>query len=268
MRCFLPRPSGIALALPALFALALPVPSLAQTPAPVSGLVTNAAGQPLAGVTVSSGSGSEQSAATTGADGRFQLGNSTDVLHAQLDGYQPLTLLINPPAGDLRLQLHAIALSPLTGALIAPPCTAHQTKDHAAVRIGTPGAGLQFTVPRKDWSVHDLGQGDLHAFVLQPRHSRAQLILRFGANAIPSLPEDRYFLESSSFTQRAILVDDGSGPSPLDSVGIDSSGIFSDGSRWRYLATAVSGATYDHATPPDAALFDAVIDTLCVAPAA
>ncbi|MGA7885143.1 MAG: carboxypeptidase-like regulatory domain-containing protein [Acidobacteriaceae bacterium] len=258
----------IPVALLALFLLAAPSHTFAQQSAPVSGVVTDAAGQPLAGATVSSGTGSQRNATTTGADGRFQLASSTNVLHTQADGYQPRTLLINPPADNLRLQLHAITLSPLTGALIAPPCTPLQRKDPTAVRIGTPGAGLQFNVPRKGFDRHELGQGDLHEFMLQPRHSRALLILRFGANAVPPTPEDHFFLESSSFTQRAILLDDGSGANPLDSVGIDTAGTFSDGTRWRHLATPVSGATYDHATPADAALFDAIIDTLCVAPAA
>jgi hypothetical protein len=258
MRCFLKLSSGFALS-----ALLLVAPAVAQVP--VSGLVTTAEDQPLAGVTVSSGTSSHPEATTTGADGRFQLANSTNVLHAQLDGYQPLTLLIHPPARGLRLQLQPITLAPLAGAILVPPCTQLPRKDRNAVRLGTPDAGLQFTVPRKGWSLHDLGQGDLHEYILAPKHSRAQLILWIGGTAVPLTPEDHYFLESSSYAQRAILVDSGSSTSPLDSIGIDSFGTYPDGGRWRHLATIASGATYDHATPADAADFDAIIASLCVA---
>jgi hypothetical protein len=264
MRCFPSRPSGFALALPALLALAA-APCLAQMPAPVSGVITTAAGRPLAGATVSSGAGSAENSTTTGADGRFQLADSTSVLHAQLDGYQPLTLLIHPPADDLRLQLHAIALAPLTGAVLAPPCAPLPPKDRTVLRLGTPG-GLHFTVPRKGWDLRSLGQGDLHEYVLTPRHSRAHLTLWFGANAIQPLPEDRFFLESAAFAQRAIVVVEPGMIAP-HSIGVDSYGTFPTGDLWRHLATPGSGATYDYATPANAAAFDAIIATLCVTPA-
>lgn len=259
MRRFLPFPPGIALT--ALFALAASSPSFAQQPAAVSGVVTNAAGQPLAGASVFSGTGSQQIATITGVDGRFQIATSTNVLHAGLDGYEPLTLLIKPPAGDLRLEL-----LPLTGTLLAPACGPPPT-DHDVVRLGTPGLGLEFTVSRKGWTLHDLGQGDLHEYVVAQKHSRAQLILWFGANAVSPTPEDHYFLESSSFAQHVLVAADPGAAGPPHAIGIDSSGTFSDGSLWRHLATPASGATYDHATPADAALFDAIISTLCVSPA-
>lgn len=262
MRCFLSLSSRIFL-----FVLAITAPLLAQQPAPVSGVVTTAAGQPLAGVTVSSGTGTHPDATTTGADGRFQLASSTNVLHATLDGYQPLTVLIAPSAGDLRLQLTAITLSPLTGASLVPHCPPLPPRDHDLLRLGTPAAGLQFTVPRKGWTLHDLGQGDLHEVVLAPRHSRAQFVLWFGASTVQATPEDHFFLESSTFTQRAILLDSGASTSPLDSIGVDSFGTFPDGTLWRHLATPTSGAAYDHATPADAALFDAIISTACLTPA-
>lgn len=258
MRCFLSLPLGFALT------LALAAPSFAQMPAPVSGLVTNAAGQPLDGATVFSGIGSAQNATTTSTDGRFHLADSTTVLHATLDGYQPLTLLITPPAADLRIQLQPISLSPLRGAIVVPVCSPLPPDDRDGKRLGAGDLGLEFTVPRKGWDLRDLGQGDLHEYVLTPRHSHAQLTLWFGANAIQPMPTDRFFLESSSFAQSALVV---AGSSPADSpraIGMDSSGTFSDGGRWRHLATPGSGATYDHTTPEEAALFDAIIDSLCL----
>ena len=262
MRCFLSRPSGFALTLPALLALA--APSFAQMPAPVSGLVTNAAGQPLDGATVFSGIGSAQNATTTSADGRFHLPSSTAVLHATLDGYQPLTLLIAPPAGDLHIQLQPISLSPLRGAILVPACAANPPDDHDVNRLGAGDFGLEFTVPRKGWDLRSLGQGDLHDYVLTPRHSHAHLTLWFGVNAIQPNPPDRFFLESSTFAQSALVVAGASPGSPPSAIGMDSSGTFSDGGRWRHLATPGSGATYDHTTPEDAALFDAIIDSLCL----
>jgi len=258
----------IAPALLALAVLAAAASSLAQMPTPVSGLVTDGAGRPLASVSVFSGTGSQPDATTTGADGHFQLANSTNVLHAELDGYQPLTLLINPPAEDLRIQMRPIALSPLSGAILAPACNPLPPRDHSVRRLGTPGSGLQFDVPRKGWSLHDLGQGDLHEYVLEPRHSHTELILWFGANADQPTPEDHFFLESASFAQRAIVVAGSSASGPLQSIGIDSYGTFPDGARWRHLAAADAGAGYDRATPPQAALFDAIIASLCIAPAA
>ncbi len=266
MRCFLSLSSGIVLAFPALFVLAVAVPSSAQTTAPVSGVVTNAAGQPLQGATVFSGTGSSQNATSTGPDGRFQLASSTNVLHASLDGYQPFTLLITPPARDLHLQLQPIALSPLTGAIAVPVCTPPPPSDRGVDRLGAGDLGLQFTVPRKGWNLRDLGQGDLHEYVLTPRHSHAHLALWFGINAILPTPPDSFFLESSTFSQRAIVVPGPTPDSAPRTIGFDSSGTFSDGSRWRHLAAPGSGATYDHAPPPDAALFDAILASLCLAP--
>jgi hypothetical protein len=264
MRCFLPLSRGIVLIVPTLFLLA--APSFAQLPTPVSGLVTNLAGQPLPGVSVFSGAGSRPYATTTGADGRFQLASSSNVLHAQLDGYQPVTLLINQAADDLRIQLQPIALSPLTGAILAPPCTPLPPKDRDVLRLGTPGAGLEFTVPRKGWDIRNLGQGDLHEYLVAPRHSHVQLTFWFGANAISLTPEDHFFLESARFAQRALVVADPDAGNPPRSIGIDSSGTFPGGARWRHLATPASGAAYDRVSPADADLFDSIIDTLCVAP--
>jgi hypothetical protein len=253
-------------ALLTLFALAAVPRSFAQMPAPVSGVVTNPAGQPLDGVSVFSGTGTRPYATTTGTDGRFQLANSTTVLHAELDGYQPLTLLINPPADDLRIQLRPIALAPLSGTILAPSCAPIPPNERDIQRLGAGQLGLQFDVPRKGWDLRDLGQGDLHEYVLAPRHSRDQLTLWFGASAIRPTPEDHFFLESSSFAQRAVVVAGTDGPPR--SIGIDSYGTFPDGTLWRHLATPGSGATYDHATPHDAALFDMIIASLCVSPTA
>lgn len=234
---------------------------LGQVPSPVSGLVTNAAGQPLAGATVFSGIGSAQNATATSPDGRFHLANSTTVLHAALDGYQPLTLLITPPTDNLHIQLQ-----PITGAIVVPVCAANPPDDHDVNRLGAGDLGLQFTVPRKGWDLRNLGQGDLHGYVLTPRHSHAHLTLWFGTNAIQPIPTDQFFLESSTFAQRAIVVA-GAGPdSPPRTIGVDSYGTFSDGSRWRHLATPGSGATYDHTTSDEAALFDTIIGSLCLSP--
>ncbi len=240
------------------------VPSLAQTPAPVSGLVTDPAGQPLTGATVSSGTGSQQIATTTDADGRFHLANSTNVLHAEHDGYQPLTLLVNPPDDDLRIQLRPTALSPLGGTILVPLCTPLPPKDRDVQRLGDSGLGLRFTVPRKGWDLRDLGQGDLHEYVLARRHSHAHLTFWFGANAIQLMPEDHFFLESSSFAQRTIVIAGSENASPPRSIGIDSYGSFPEGTRWRHLAAPGSGATYDHAAPRDADLFDGILASLCV----
>ncbi len=261
-------PRRILPALLILAALRAAAPSFAQTPAPVSGIVTNASGQALEGATVSSGTGSRPDTTTSGTDGRFQLANSTNVLHAALDGYQPITLLINPPVRDLRIQLQPIALSSLTGVLVVPVCAPIPHNDRSVDRLGAGDLGLQFTVPRKGWDLRQLGQGDLHEYVLTPRHSHAQLTLWFGANAVQLTPSDRFFLESSSFAQRAVVIA-GPGPSaPVRSIGIDSSGTFADGGLWRHLATTGSEATYDHATPSDAVLFDGIIGSLCIAPGA
>ena len=262
MRRLLPLSRGIVLTLPALLTLA----AAAQIPAPVSGLVTSAAGRPLAGVIVSSGTGSVPDAATSSPDGRFQLANSTTVLHATLDGYQPLTLLIHPPATDLRIQLQPIALAPPAGIVLVPVCTPLPPNDRNLDRLGAGDLGLQFTVPHKGWELHNLGQGDLHEYLLTPRHSHAQLTLWFGANGIELQPEDHFFLESTSFAQRAIVVAGAAGAPRA--IGIDSSGTYSDGGLWRHLATPGSAATYDHAAPRDAALFDAILASLCVSPAA
>lgn len=259
MRCFRFLPFRISLsALLALCALSA-TPALAQQTAPVSGIVTTPAGRPLAGAIVFSGPGIQPEQTTTGAFGHFLLQNSTNVLHLSLDGYQPLTILVNPPAADLRIQLHAITLAPLA-VLSASECAPLSPGDPDLRRLGQRGGGLQFDVPRHGWDIRDLGEGNLQQYVLQPRHSDAQLILWFGADSILPNPEDHFFIQSASFAQRAIVV------SGQGAIGIDSYGTFPDGSRWRHTAASGAGATYDRASPDDAALFDYIIDSLCVPP--
>ena len=235
----------------------------ASAGAQVSGVVTGLRGEPLAGVQVSSGTGSQQQSAITGPDGRFDLTASSTVLHAERDGYQPATLLVSPPAAHLRIQLRPIALSPLSGAILVPACLPLPSRDRATVRLGAPGTPLRFDLPRRDWRLHDLGQGALHEYLLEQKHSGAQLILWFGA--FPLIPPDHVFLQSSAFDQRAVL-SGGSGPSPSRSIGVDSFGTYPDGTRWRHLATSAAGAEYDRATPAEAQAFDQILAAVCVAP--
>lgn len=257
MRCLLSITSGI---VRFLAPIALAALAAAQSPSPVSGTVT-AAGRPLAGVRVFSSAGSS---ALTGVSGDFRLDTSSSVLHLQRDGYQPLTLLVNPPQSGLRAQLQAIAPA---AADSIPACAPLPPGSQRAVRrVGSPASGLQFTVPRRDWHVTELGGINLDEYILQPRHSRAQLTLWFGRRALPPLPDDTFFLQAADFSQRAILAPPRNGPAPRP-VGIDSAGTLPGGARWRHFSTPGAGATYGPTDPSDAQLFDAIIASVC-APAA
>lgn len=258
----LPHPLHLFLIPPlcALMALA----AAAQAPMPIAGILTTAGGKPIPGASVFTGTGVPPDGARTDSVGHFQLTSSSSVLHIQGDGFQPLTLILDPPATDLRVQLHPIALSPLSGAVLIPRCTPIRRKDRLVRRIGAPQSRLRFTVPRHGWRVSELGGVNLDDFIVQRRHSRNQLNLWFGVDALRPLPEDRFFVQSASFAQRAILP--AAGPAHARSLGIDSYGTFFDGTAWRQLAIRGAGATYDRVSPQDARLFDSIIDSLCIRP--
>lgn len=255
-RC-LSLPSGIALAL-SLFAFAAAAQSSGRAPASVSGTVTTA-GQPVSGARVFTAAGAS---ATTGPDGHFRLAASTSVLHVQRDGYQPRTLLVNPPQTGMRIRIRPVSFAPAAAAIVIQSCVPLSREAQRTARLlGPADSPFLFTVPRHHLRVTELGGVNLDEFVLQPRHSYAQLTLWFGPRALPLVPEDRFFLQSAAFSQRAILMS-----GATRTLGIDSYGTFPGGGRWRHFSTVNAGATYAQAGSSAAQLFDAVIESLCAAP--
>lgn len=213
----------------------------------VEGIVVTARGEPVAGASVFSGRDGGN-ATTSDAAGRFRLDASTGVLHTEKEGFEPVTIILAPPATGLHIVLEAAVSG---SSLVAEACGSLEPAMEA-LRLGR---DLEVLVPRQGWSVSQLGTVENTEYILKQRHGRAEMTVWSGAHALEPMPDDSFFLESSTFSQRAMVAG--------GSDGVDSSGTYADGTRWRRMAIGGSGATYDRASAGEAQAFDAVIGTLC-----
>lgn len=227
----------------------------AQNEPPIDGVVTGTDGQPIAGVAVY-GSQSKtccpfkRAHATTDSNGHFHLENPGEVLHFSADKFRPQAFVVAPqtPAVQVSLQRSSDELA-------VPSCTKPR---RGLRRIGW-GYGPQFDVPKRAAEI--LGgkpDVDYSRYVIKPKKGKGFLELWFGPYAMGSDPADEKFTSSVTFAQRKVV-------SAADGViGIDSWGKLRNGEKWRQTAIVSQGARYDAAKPDDAALFDEIIDSLCL----
>jgi hypothetical protein len=241
----------------ALTILCLPT-LLAQRQPTLNGVVTNAEGHPIEGAIVSEGLSKTVSAkqldhVTTDKDGRFQLAYPGEVIRVRKETFQPLTLVLNSGSFDI-----TVKLMPEHDNLVARPCS--NSPARGSRRIGFGPIGARFDIPKKE--VEILGgkwDVDYVRYIVRAKSDGGKLEFWFGPYAVSSEPPDEDFLNSVSFEERYVISSTG------EHYGLDVSGIQGDGSRWRRTSIVMTGGgLYDSAQPGDAALFDQIINSICL----
>jgi len=243
----------------AAFAILCSPALLAQRKLTLNGVVTDAEGHPIEGAIVSGGFTKTTTSkpldhATTGRDGRFQLAHPGEVIRVRKETFQPLTLILNSDSSDITVKLASEHDS-----LVAAPC--RKSPARGSRRIGYGPIGASFDIPKKDVEILG-GKWDIDyvAYMVRRKNSKASLEVWFGPYAMSSEPPDDDFLNSVSFEVRYVISSTG------EHYGLDSSGTQPDGKRWRRTSIVLTGgALYADAQPEDAALFDRIIDSICLA---
>jgi hypothetical protein len=235
--------------------LSAPVAS-AQTDSALDGTVTTKDGQPVAGASVLGSTPktccpSTPESAKTDEKGMFHLAHPGVVVHFFKEDFEPQTRVIQPGTSQI-----AVSLLPSGNDLTSPPCRKHRP---GTKRIGS---RLGFDVPRRNVQV--LGgkpDTDYVMYVIKPKTGGSYLQLWFGPYALSTIPGDDDFLNSVTFSERRIV-----SPS-MGVVGTDTRGQLQNQERWRQAAVVASGgARYRAKTTEDVALFDQIVDSMCVVP--
>jgi hypothetical protein len=121
--------------------------------------------------------------------------------------------------------------------------------------------GLKFQAPKR--GVKILGgkpDVDYVKFLIRPVQGDAVLVLWFGGMAFSPQPKGEQVQHSVTSSQATVIASDGT------EIGLDSRGQNPDTTAWRHFGVRTEGAEYDHAPERDAALFNNIIETACLAP--
>jgi hypothetical protein len=228
----------------------------AQTDSALNGTVTTKDGQPVAGASVVGSTpktccASTPETAKTDEKGMFHLAHPGAVVHVFKEDFEPQTRVVQSGTSQI-----VVTLLPLGNDLTAAPCQKH--------RPGTKRIGRRvgFDVPRKNVQVLG-GKTDVDyvRYVIKPKTGDSYLELWFGPYALSMTPSDEDFLNSVTFSERRIV-----SPS-MGVVGTDTRGQLKNQGKWRQAAVVASGgASYHAKTAEDAALFDRIVDSMCVVP--
>jgi hypothetical protein len=232
---------------------------IGQNELPIRGTVVTENGQPIAGVAIY-GSPSKnccpykQDEVTTDKDGKFTLEHAGTVVHFWKEGLQPRTLVIRQRATEVRM-----IMSEPTNVLTVSVCKPPQKGQK---RIGWGKYGVQFTLPGHGVNLAG-GKPDVDyvRYILKPKNGASYLEFWFGSYAIPSVPDDKLFLDSADFEQRSLAVES------EGAVGGDSWGLLKNGRKWRQTTVpGKGGAIYRDAGAEESSLFDQIIDSICTIP--
>ena len=243
--------------LPLSFGVVVAFPILGQTESPIRGIVVAKDSQPLSGVSVSGGVWKkccpyQQENVTTDENGEFLLEHPASVIHFWKPGLQPLTLVVQPKAAQIRIVM-AFANNNLT----VSTCGRSEANQR---QLGWGKPGLHFIVPKS--SVKIAGgkpDADYVRYVIRPvDRGVSYLELWFGPYSISAEPDDQQFLQSEVFSQRDLVSVKG------DVIGRDSWGQLKGSLNWRQMAAFGSGATYHNASAEEARLFDKIMNSICM----
>jgi hypothetical protein len=230
----------------------------AQTDSALDGTVTTRNGQPVAGASVLGSTPktccpSTPESTKTDERGMFHLAHAGAVVHFFKEDFEPQTRVIQPGTSQIAVSLLA---SNNDNDLTAPSCRKHRP---GTKRIG---GRVGFDVPGRNVQVLG-GKPDVDyvRYVIKPKTGDSYLELWFGPYALSMTPSDDDFLNSVTFSERRIV------SASMGVIGTDTRGQLQNQEKWRQAAVAASGgAWYRAKTAEDAALFDQIVDSMCVVP--
>lgn len=226
----------------ALIVALLPLAQSAVT-LPHTGLVTDAAGKPIAGVRVTSWPSEDTH---TDASGHYTLAKPRDLVRFSLAGYRPVTKLLS----SLNAQVILQAASERPRALTDCPEAVKRDKRQADM-------SLRVLLPR-DVKIKAGADTDNH--ILAVGYHVDWMVLGSGARWSYGVPELKVWKQFVTVEERDITVDD-----PLVTIA-DYSGMLQDGSHVRFIATLGQSISYGDASVDSANFFDGLLDTLCWSP--
>jgi hypothetical protein len=227
--------------------LLLGVSVFAQGDRTLRGVVTNEAGELLAGVVVI---GAPQGPVVTDEKGRFGLTNPDVTLHFSKEKFQVLTLSVSLHTSDLH-----IVLTPPVNDMRLPYCSrpAANTK-----RLGY--NGLYFDIPTREATIETGLGGDYVLYAIKPKSGKGSLGFQFGAlMGFSAPPADEFVTNSAKFQQRNVVDADGK------ELGLDSRGTRASGQSWRRMGLFSQGGEYE-STRENVALFDRILNSACLDP--
>jgi hypothetical protein len=241
-----------------------PISASAQS---ISGSVLDSAGKPLADVEVygirESCCPSSVPWTSTGANGKYALKNAGSVIHFRRIDLKPLSLRTEGA--------HTL------NAIMKPnesPMTILACEEHGTGRFGN---FLRFK-PSPTHGIHSGRDVDYESYGFRVEDGGA-LESWFGPTAANIDAFKERYIHSKKFSERAVFVP------TLGVVGIDASGTYFNGRRWRWVGTdpyipkaaastdkpaftwhlsiSTNGVGYDNASVDDQKEFDTVIDSAC-----
>ncbi len=224
---------------------------------PVTGIVVNEDGEPLANVTVygsrSACCSYEIEETTTNVEGAFRLERPGAVIHFSKAKFRPGALVVASATPNMQITLRADVGSaelPVCSKLGPGEKIVGWGKDSLHFAIDTRSAEIRGGKPEVDYV----------RYVIKPKGRKAYLALWFGGNAASLDPADELFIRSTRFELRNVIDEH------RNVVGRDSWGEQANGERWRHIAVEFAGAAiYQDTALRDADLFDRIIRTMCQA---
>ena len=215
----------------------------------IRGIVLDEQGNPIGAVRVYSiyhCCPAQFASAISDEHGRFELEHIGSVLHIERDGFEPQSVVTKGPDANLELRIR------------------HETEKNRLPKCRTTGQGdkllgrrVRFLVPERGVHVDRGEDVDYVNYGIRVKRKGASLVLWFGATAFNPEPDDDLLISSSEFSQKNIYGLDG------NLLGMDSRGRNVAGTR-RHTRGLGADATYSNASPEESAVFDGIIDSMCV----
>lgn len=179
------------------FGIALLPPVLAQTQAPVTGIVVSTDGKPLRGVAVHGSVWKrccpyQQDRVTTNDKGEFHFEHPGFVIHFSKEGLQPLALVMSPKVSALR-----VIMNPSKNDMAVPKCAPPPTGQK---QIGCGDFGVHFAAPENGVKIGGGSDVDYVRYAIKVDDSKSHFELWFGSSAMSTEPDDSLLVGSAHFS--------------------------------------------------------------------
>jgi hypothetical protein len=212
----------------------------------LSGTVVDSNGQPIPGVTANALMGD---AAVTGADGRFELKDPWPTIRFTADGYRPLTRSTDGVRATPTIVLERASTPPI----VLPWCPPY---------LSAPGVG-DLRVPTFSGTRPSRGE-DIDYQTEAWSAKRTWLVHGWGPMWSGGLPSQQDLDSLSRIEERDVRRPTPDAGDHLAGTIADVRGIHPDGRRYRFVGKMLETFEYRHASPEAAAIFDRMLDAMCV----
>jgi hypothetical protein len=213
---------------------------------PVSGAVVDSNGQPIPGVTVNALIGD---AAVTAADGRFEMKDAWPTVRFTADGYRPLTRSTDAVRANPTIVLAPASTPPTLLPACAPYLSAHGVGD---LRVPMFAGTRRSRADDIDYQSESWGA------------KGAWLVHGSGPMWSGGLPSHQPLESLSRIEERDVRRPIAARGDHLAGTIADVRGIHPDGRRYRFVGEMLETFEYEHASPEAAAIFDRMLDAMCV----